>query len=208
VVGQGRLVSASSLDWGDVPAWVGALLTGGSVLFAAFTLRSSARTSERAQASQVHVVVDREVGPGKESSGDPGHGKPTMTFRLTVRNDSDGPIYEVSYGLTPAFNRPAVPDDRAHVVYLDPHSATPALVRTITYPSDVGLWHLLPSGRASFADANGLDWERLSDGSLRRRRTASRRWLKLQLHLARTKPGLQRWLNTKVRRAGPKPRRR
>lgn len=49
--------SGLGLHWGDVPAWVGSVLTGVALLIAATTYRKSVRDSGRAQASMVTVWV-------------------------------------------------------------------------------------------------------------------------------------------------------
>src|SRR6185437_3359668 len=46
------------LDWGNVPAWIGSILTGSSILIAALTYRRSVEDRERAQAAKVTAWVD------------------------------------------------------------------------------------------------------------------------------------------------------
>jgi hypothetical protein len=48
---------SSGVQWGDVPTWAGAMLTGLALLIAAITYRKSVRDSERTQASMVTVWV-------------------------------------------------------------------------------------------------------------------------------------------------------
>ena len=50
-----------SLDWGNVPDWVGALVTGSSEAVAAISYRGSVKAKEREQASKVAawVALDR-----------------------------------------------------------------------------------------------------------------------------------------------------
>src|SRR5262245_48009031 len=52
----GRMITASGwlgLDWGNVPAWVGSLLTGTSLLVAALTFRRAVGEARRDQVSKV-----------------------------------------------------------------------------------------------------------------------------------------------------------
>ncbi len=83
-----------ALQWGDVPAWVGAILTSGSVFAAYWTLRRAQQRAERQQADQVHVVLDMhdlespEVGRGGTATI---HSEGTVT----IHNRSTAPIYLV-----------------------------------------------------------------------------------------------------------------
>jgi len=62
-----------SVQWGDVAAWVGAILTSGSVFAAYITLRRTQRQAERRQADHVHVVIEKGT--------------------VTIHNRSTAPIY-------------------------------------------------------------------------------------------------------------------
>jgi hypothetical protein len=62
-----------SVQWGDVPAWAGAILTSGSVFAAYIALRRTQRQAERRQADHVHVVIEEGT--------------------VTIHNGSTAPIY-------------------------------------------------------------------------------------------------------------------
>lgn len=70
-------------DWGDVPTWVGSVVTSGSVLLAAVAYRRSVRDKEREQASKVAAWFGL-------SSADSGGNR-----FLRVANSSDAPVYEL-----------------------------------------------------------------------------------------------------------------
>src|SRR3954467_9280139 len=73
------------LDWGNVPTWIGTIVTSSSFTVAALTYRRNVLDKERAQASSVAAwVVRRRDEEGKQ-------------HRLVlVSNGSDAPVYEVS----------------------------------------------------------------------------------------------------------------
>lgn len=72
------------LDWGNVPTWLGAVVTSTSVSIAAISYRRSVHDKERAQASLVGGWVGIEEKAGKQE-------------RVTrVSNASDAPVYEVT----------------------------------------------------------------------------------------------------------------
>jgi hypothetical protein len=72
------------LDWGNVPAWVGTIVTSTSVSIAAISYRRSVRDKERDQASRISAWIGLV-------SGETG-----MRRVLQVANGSDASIYEVS----------------------------------------------------------------------------------------------------------------
>jgi hypothetical protein len=71
------------LDWGNVPAWIGSVLTSGSVLVAALAYRRSVLDKERGQASQ--------IGAWLALTGEVGKERPVAR----VSNSSNAPVYEV-----------------------------------------------------------------------------------------------------------------
>jgi len=71
------------LDWGSVPAWIGSVLTSGSVLVAALAYRRSVLDKERGQASQIAAWV--------ALAGESGNKRPVAQ----VSNGSNAPVYEV-----------------------------------------------------------------------------------------------------------------
>ncbi len=68
-----------ALDWGSVPAWLGSILTGSSLVIAALAYRRSVLDKEREQAAKITAWFElTERGP-----------------IVRLRNSSDGAIYEV-----------------------------------------------------------------------------------------------------------------
>jgi hypothetical protein len=88
------------VQWGDVPAWVGAILTGGTVFAAYITLRRAQRHAERRQADQIHVVVDMH---DRKQSDDGCEGT------VTIRNRSTAPIYLAQVGIARIRRKPRRP---------------------------------------------------------------------------------------------------
>jgi hypothetical protein len=54
------------LDWGDVPAWFGAVVTSGSFAVAAIAYGRSVRDQERIQAAAVAAWTTPRLGPDGE----------------------------------------------------------------------------------------------------------------------------------------------
>jgi hypothetical protein len=72
------------LDWGNVPAWFGAVVTSGSAAVAALAYRRSVRDKEAQQASLVGAWIDWSK---SEEGGE---------AQLQVSNGSDGSVFEVT----------------------------------------------------------------------------------------------------------------
>jgi hypothetical protein len=79
------------IDWGNVPAFIAATLTGLSLIIAAITYRRSQRNSEREQASMVAGWIDIAPDP----ASDPESGV-ILGYIVRIRNASKMPIYGVS----------------------------------------------------------------------------------------------------------------
>ena len=157
------LLAQSDIQWGDVPAWVGAGLTGGALLIAALAYRReiadrhAAREAERrAQARLVTVRVDRvryeQVGANVLSS----HPGPHVAYSL--RNGSDEPVRDLHVRAVVDPGGPALeilyattldPGDHEHIADL----AAPPQLRP-------------PRVEATFTDAAGAHWMIDSDGRL------------------------------------------
>jgi hypothetical protein len=69
-----------SVDWGSVPAWVGSVLTGVSLLIAATAYRRSVNEKTREQAGEVSAWFDSTADNGSA---------------ICIRNGSGAAIYEV-----------------------------------------------------------------------------------------------------------------
>src|SRR5580658_3328827 len=83
-VGSGWL----GLDWGDVPTWVGSVLTGVALLIAAFTYRKSVSDSQRDQAKAITVWVDEDQKVKGRIL--------RRTNTLHIRNGSNATVYSVT----------------------------------------------------------------------------------------------------------------
>jgi hypothetical protein len=87
-----------SLNWGDVPTWVGSVLTGVALLIAAITYRKSIRESAREQAKSITVWVGEQAAD--------------LSYELQIKNGSNSAIYSaaVYYSrqvlVAPTYNSP------------------------------------------------------------------------------------------------------
>jgi hypothetical protein len=139
-------------EWGDVPAWVGSILTGTSLLIAAFTYRRSVRDRaheqeyrEREQASRVSVW-ERD-------------------HRLYIENSND-----VAVTVQP-FRQ-----DRLERGQWAGHEPVPVPPRQrISAPSNLGHWEITESGEEFhptvsllIVDTTGTTWLRDEAGALTR----------------------------------------
>src|SRR4051794_5872101 len=97
VLSQGWL----GLDWGNVPTWVGAVLTGSSLLIAANTYRRAVQDRRREQASKFAAWV----------SGTPAVGR----VQLFLANGSDMPVYKVRVDLIVDGDRSSVKSEHIDV---------------------------------------------------------------------------------------------
>ncbi len=163
------------LDWGNVPAWVGSILTGTSLLIAAFSYRRSVMDKERDQASKVAAWI--------ALVNEDGHRKRV----LRISNGSDASIYELTC-------RPH--NDREIFLEELPAKATTAVglrgvgpQPKITKQAIAGIkfWFVSvetttttevfsqePSPEIEFCDALGRWWRRSPRGEVRRIRSRVR----------------------------------
>ena len=79
------------VDWGNVPAFIAATLTGISLIIAAMTYRRVQRNSEREQASMVAGWMD-----AVDRNPDPAMPDIIIGWVLRMRNSSKLPIYRVN----------------------------------------------------------------------------------------------------------------
>ncbi|MCU1607341.1 MAG: hypothetical protein JWP46_3806, partial [Modestobacter sp.] len=90
------------LDWGNVPAWTGSVLTGSSLLIAANTYRRAVQDRVREQASKFAVWISKTPEDGR--------------VQLSFANGSDVPVYNVRVELI-AYGPP--PTGRGRPVLLE-----------------------------------------------------------------------------------------
>ena len=132
------------LNWGDVPAWVGSVLTGVALLIAAITYRKSVHDSERAQASMVTVWV--QSASGAET--------------VHVKNDSNSSVYAVTayYG-GESGSKNTSPYYRDDLKKLGRWASVgPGEEKSAPYKRNLLFDPEIPS--LYFRDSNGVDWIR------------------------------------------------
>jgi hypothetical protein len=162
----------SQVSWGDVPTWIGSLVTSAAVVVAALTYRRSILDKEGAQAANVATWVGLR-------RGDDG----VQHRLLLVRNGSDAPVYEVSVQL-PSLPEPVwleqVP--ATTLAEQDLPSADSWINAKIPFVNVPVHRHLRqdfvpgPQPELEFRDSAGRLWRRDRDGVLTRlrQRTVSR----------------------------------
>ena len=159
------------LDWGNVPTWVGAVITGTSASIAAIAYRRSVRDKERDQASHVAAWV------GLTDGSDGG------SRMLHITNGSDASVYEVSVQVpgAPDFHLVEIPAKTT----LTPDVALPEWretgrdVAVTTVTAKVRFFLMSVEGTAvaeaisqeaaptiEFRDAVGRRWQRSAAGKL------------------------------------------
>lgn len=142
-------MSALTIDWGDVPTWVGAITTLGALIAAAVLVRFELRRDHREvdrleraeQADKVAAWFDDQ------------------SARILVRNGSSLPIYNVRVWVISG----APGDELIEVDGAVPPGDMPLAVPrgAMGALSEIGL-------RLRFTDAAGRSWQRWFDGTLRR----------------------------------------
>lgn len=137
------------LQWGDVPAWVGSILTGVALLIAANTYRKSVLESTRTQASMVTVWVERTDGVETVHVK---NGSNASVYAVTVyyggkhRSEDTSPYYGVRYkdsGLKELGKWPSI----------GPNEIKSAALKRDFFSDPEIPW-------LYFRDANGVDWIR------------------------------------------------
>lgn len=84
---MGICVSDCQVEWGNVPAWLGTILSTGSVLLAFYIILRDRRKAEREQIAQVIVIMRRRFSKAERRYRD-----------ITIINGSDQPIYDIGCG--------------------------------------------------------------------------------------------------------------
>jgi hypothetical protein len=162
----------TGLDWGNVPAWIGSVLTSGSVLIAALAYRRSVLDRERGQASQ--------IGAWLALTGEEGEARPVAK----ASNSSNAPVYEVIISF-PGLPDLSVPElISGSIVTLELPDSAQKFIRSEKRSGSVGLklfFYEIESSRTEeklvlgeespkiqFRDAVGRWWRRDSTGRLSR----------------------------------------
>ncbi|WMN02160.1 hypothetical protein [Rhodococcus erythropolis] len=73
------------MDWGTVPAWVGSILTAGSLTLGFYIILRDKKTAEK---EQIQKLITREVSNRTKKS-------PYSSKTLVMTNASDSPFYDV-----------------------------------------------------------------------------------------------------------------
>jgi hypothetical protein len=139
------------MDWGNVPGGIGAVLTGISILIAAFTYRRSVKNAEMAQAEFITgwIINEHDIAPVDGPLGIP-------SAVVVVRNGSKQSAYMVEAQITKQFTK-----GRIFIGTLPPES-------TREIKTDVRMMSAAPIQLLTFTDAAGRIWERTEKGELRR----------------------------------------
>jgi hypothetical protein len=91
------MLEANGASWGNVPAWVGSVLSGISVLLLIFVILRGRRGNERMQANSLVCAISTQA--CSESEHCRGH----WVTETTLRNLSDMPFTAISLIMTPRF---------------------------------------------------------------------------------------------------------
>jgi len=163
------------LDWGNVPAWTGSILTSGSLIVAASAFRHSVRSKQGEQAAQVFcTVVDDGTEPGKERIVEAVNDSSVSIYAVTVviprERDTFGGATQELYPL-----KELQPNSKAEIARIPLPSESPPRRLELSYPMgpirpyvnvDLAARDLVPE--IKFRDAAGVWWRRDSRGRLRR----------------------------------------
>ncbi|MEV1142469.1 hypothetical protein [Micromonospora sp. NPDC049799] len=153
------------VEWGTVPAGVGSILTGVSLLIAALAYRHARADARKSQAKQVSAWLE-----GLDSR--------KGSVRLAARNASDLPVYQ----LTIRSDGVEIIDTK-YLAVLGPDGDWESS-QGYMYLALIQAWKkagpvpYAAQPSISFRDAAGRCWERTSDGRLKARRSwlHQRRW--------------------------------
>lgn len=158
------------LEWGDVPAWVGAIFTSTSLLIAALSYRRSILDRERDQASKVAAwitLIDE-------------HGQSKRILRIS--NGSDASIYDLTCRLEGEEPVPVkeLPAKAVTTVNLGGAGPAPKIAKqerlgvptfSLEMTTTTEIFSQEPSPEIEFSDALGRWWRRSTDGKLERIRS-------------------------------------
>src|SRR6266508_2079000 len=156
----------SQLDWGNVPAWAGSILTSSSLLIAALSYRRSVLDKERDQASKVAAWV--VLADSSES----------QKRMLRVSNSRDASIYEITVRLreTPEVFLEELPAKTTTTIELPAARSSSKIetsgiaVRLLFIEASVTTETLSQESppELEFCDALGRWWKRIPRGQLKR----------------------------------------
>jgi hypothetical protein len=154
----------ANLNWGDVPTWIGSVITSVSVLVAAISYRRSVIDKERNQASKVGAWFVKTDESRRAAC---------------ITNASVAPIYEIELLEPPMPNvqSPILPAGGAAIIELleesDKDPGGPQVVRIIDRAEEGILtreiWESEQQPTIQFRDAVGRWWKRDSAGRLLKR---------------------------------------
>ncbi|MFC9595780.1 hypothetical protein ACFTUC_39040 [Streptomyces sp. NPDC056944] len=145
----------TGIDWGTFPAWLSALLTGGSLLLGFYILLRDRRKEERQEALKLVIT-------GAHRDADEEH----SFIQIGVRNTADRPFY----GPTILYGR----DGEVGRLYFEDDLVEPGQEATIRVPRYLDGVRTFPLG-VVFQDSNGYTWVRdVASFSLQRRREIRR----------------------------------
>lgn len=153
------------IDWGNVPAWFGAVFTPGSVLIAYRTLRRGDKRAERAQASNVYLI---DATTGRAAA--------KFQVKVVIQNRSSGPVYAVNCCLV--LEEVVSGKVKAYAGISSSVTIQPGDSSALGFDLPIAIAdRALPTIGVKFRDANGVLWTRLHNGQLVNMRTGSFFWL-------------------------------
>ncbi|TQN43860.1 hypothetical protein FHU33_3328 [Blastococcus colisei] len=153
------------LDWGNVPTWIGTIVTSSFFTVAALSYRRSVLDRERAQASTVAAWIARRSGEDRTQHRATG----TTDRVLLVHNGSDSPVSEVNVrvpGTALPYRLDQVPAKATSEREL-PRERAGMLIKFAT--GNVATGYEVSGGplpEVEFRDAAGRLWKRDKDGRL------------------------------------------
>jgi hypothetical protein len=150
------------LDWGNVPGWVGTVVTSTSVTIAALSYRRSVFDRQRQQASFIAAWVGLVEQDGQHRRA------------LQVTNGSDASVYEVAIRPRdkPLFLTELPAKTTSTIELLDDHGASGAPIVSVKFwvVQAVARQETVSAASApeiEFRDAAGRMWRRDADGKLK-----------------------------------------
>jgi hypothetical protein len=157
-----------SVNYGDVPEWLGSVVTGGALIAALYQIRgerTARKRLEQSSAAAARIEQARKISAWFTGFQD----KDGSLFRFA--NRSEEPIYEVVVWFVFVESGGAGPrrgedwGDRKYE-YSRVYVSVPPGLYQVSMPSGWGGMNRHPAAEIGFTDAAGVYWIRRSDGSL------------------------------------------
>ena len=135
------------LDWGNVPAWAGSVLSGGSLLLGFSIMRNDRKQREREDAKMLSCRLRRE----------------RLDLVVFVTNVGNSPIHHLSTAVTESSGGTDIAHLPDHGLDIQPGTRDEVVFRTRAVESETGYPQPL---YITFSDINGRRWKRDFEGRL------------------------------------------